>query len=79
MKVEYDTPLARNIRRLGHLDIPGGGQVVVQDGYAFIGHMKPPMGTSIIDVRDPANPARLESRGAPRYCPVSARLARSAR
>ena len=40
-----------------HLDIPGGGQVVVQDGYAFVGHMKPPMGTSIIDVRDPANPS----------------------
>ncbi|MDJ0640418.1 MAG: hypothetical protein QNJ20_16465, partial [Paracoccaceae bacterium] len=48
--------LTRNIRRLGWLDIPGGGQVVVQDGYAFVGHMKPPMGTSIIDVRDPANP-----------------------
>ena len=53
-EIEYQ--LARNIRRLGHLDIPGGGQVVVQDGYAYIGHMKPPMGTSIIDVRDPANP-----------------------
>jgi hypothetical protein len=52
--VTYD--LTRNIRCLGRLDIPGGGQVVVQDGYAYVGHMKPPMGTSIIDVRDPANP-----------------------
>lgn len=56
MKREIEYQLARNIRRLGGLDIEGGGQVVVQDGYAFIGHMKPPMGTSIIDVRDPANP-----------------------
>jgi hypothetical protein len=48
--------LARNLRRVGHLDIPGGGQVVVQDGYAYVGHMKPPHGTSIIDVSDPANP-----------------------
>ena len=39
--------LARNIRRIGHLDLPGGGQVVVQDGYAYIGHMKPPHGTTI--------------------------------
>ena len=57
MKFEVEFEPARNIRRLGHLDMPGGGQVVVQDGYAFVGHMKPPMGTSIIDVRDPANPA----------------------
>ena len=48
--------LAHRVRRVGHLDIPGGGQVVVQDGYAYIGHMKPPHGTSIIDVRDPKNP-----------------------
>ncbi len=57
MKVEVEFELARNIRRLGRLDIPGGGQIVVQDGYAYVGHMKPPMGTSIIDVRDPSNPA----------------------
>ena len=56
MKREIEYQLARNIRRLGGLDIAGGGQIVVQDGYAFIGHMKPPKGTSIIDVRDPANP-----------------------
>ena len=48
--------LARNVRRVGHLDIPGGGQVVVQGSYAYVGHMKPPHGTSIIDVSDPAQP-----------------------
>ncbi len=52
--VEYE--LARNIRRLGHLDIEGGGEVTLQGSYAYVGHMKPPMGTSIIDVSDPANP-----------------------
>jgi hypothetical protein len=48
--------LAKNLRRVGRLDIPGGGQVVVENGYAYVGHMAPPHGTSIIDVRDPANP-----------------------
>ncbi len=56
MKQEVEYELSRNIRQIGHLDIEGGGQVVVQDGYVYVGHMKPPMGTSIIDVRDPANP-----------------------
>ena len=35
------TPLARNVRRIGHLDLPGGGQVVVQGNHAIVGHMKP--------------------------------------
>lgn len=48
--------LFHNIRRLAHLDLPGGGQVVVQGGYAYVGHMKPPYGTTILDVRDPKNP-----------------------
>ncbi|HEX2724359.1 MAG TPA: RNA polymerase subunit sigma-70 [Beijerinckiaceae bacterium] len=48
---------AHNVRRVGHLDIAGGGQVVIDNrGYAYVGHMKPPHGTSIIDVRDPKNP-----------------------
>ncbi len=51
--------VARNVRRIGSLDIPGGGQVVVQDGYAFVGHMKPPHGTTIIDVSDPAAPSAV--------------------
>lgn len=54
MKVEYDVPLAQNMRHLGRLEIAGGGQVVVQGNYAYVGHMKPPHGTSIIDVSDPA-------------------------
>jgi len=56
MDARSPTVLARNLRRVGHIDIPGGGQVVVQDGYAYVGHMKPPYGTSILDISDPANP-----------------------
>jgi hypothetical protein len=48
--------LSRNMRRVGHLDMAGGGQVVVSGGYAVIGHMKPPHGTTIVDVRDPKHP-----------------------
>ena len=51
-----DFQLARNIKRIGHLDLPGGGQVVVDGGFAYVGHMKPPHGTSIIDVSDPRAP-----------------------
>ena len=56
MKREITWDMARNVRRLGHLDIPGGGQVTVQGNYAYVGHMKPPHGTSIIDISDPAKP-----------------------
>lgn len=56
MNSHAEFTLARNIRPLGRLEIAGGGQVVVQGDYAYVGHMKPPMGTSIIDVSDPAAP-----------------------
>ncbi|NKB47808.1 MAG: RNA polymerase subunit sigma-70 [Alphaproteobacteria bacterium] len=56
MTADQNACVAHNVRQLGALDIPGGGQVVVQDGYAFVGHMKPPHGTTIIDVGDPAAP-----------------------
>lgn len=49
-------PLAKGMRRLGHLDLPGGGQVYVEGNYAFVGHMKPPHGTSIIDISNPKKP-----------------------
>ncbi len=48
--------LSRRVRQLGMLDIAGGGQVVVQGDYAYVGHMKPPYGTSIVDVSDRSNP-----------------------
>ena len=48
--------LMRNVRHLSGLDIEGGGQIVVAGEYAFVGHMQPPHGTSIIDVSDPTRP-----------------------
>jgi len=48
--------LARNVKRISRLEIPGGGQVVVQGRYAYVGHMKPPHGTTIVDVEDPMHP-----------------------
>ncbi|MBS9478950.1 RNA polymerase subunit sigma-70 [Ancylobacter radicis] len=50
-----------NITPLARLDIPGGGEVVVHKGHAFIGHMSPPLGTSIYDVRDPKAPRLVAS------------------
>src|SRR5215467_868432 len=51
-------PLARNVRRLGHLDLPGAGQVTVAGRHAYVGHIpnKSHLGTSIIDISDPRNP-----------------------
>lgn len=47
---------AKHVRHLGHLDLPGGGQVVVQGDYAYVGHLSPPYGTSIIDISNPRQP-----------------------
>jgi len=50
--------LARNVRRLGHLDLPGAGQVTVCGSHAYVGHIPNPihLGTSIIDIGDPRQP-----------------------
>jgi hypothetical protein len=47
---------SKNIKQVGRIDLPGGGKVVVEDGYAYVGHMDPPHGTSIINVKDPKHP-----------------------
>lgn len=47
------------IKSVGYLDCPGGGQVVVRGTTAYIAHMKPPHGTTIVDVSDPARPRTL--------------------
>jgi hypothetical protein len=51
--------ISKNIKPVGRMDLPGGGSVVVENGYAYVGHMDPPHGTSIIDVKDPKNPKVL--------------------
>jgi hypothetical protein len=50
--------MARNVRRLGHLDLPGAGQVCVAGKHAYVGHIpnKDHLGTSIVDISDPTNP-----------------------
>jgi hypothetical protein len=50
---------AKGLRQVGYVDCAGGGQVVVKDGIAYIGRMRAPHGTSIWDVKDPANPKEL--------------------
>src|ERR1700744_445006 len=49
------------IREVAWLDIAGGGQVVLDGDHAYIGHMDPPHGTSVLDVSDPANPRIIAS------------------
>ncbi len=61
MFAQEQVRLARRVRRVGHLDLAGGGQVVVANGTAYVGHMKPPHGTSIIDVADPTKPKILST------------------
>ena len=49
---------ARNMRLIGHSDQAGrsdGQQVMVRNGYAYVGHVCS-KGFSVIDVRDPRNP-----------------------
>jgi hypothetical protein len=55
--------VSQKIKQIGRIDLPGGGSIVVENGYAYVGHIEPPHGTSIIDVHDPKNPklvAQLE-------------------
>ncbi len=51
----------KGITSVGHLDIEGGGMVDVQGSLAVIGHIEPPLATSILDVSDPSHP-RVVSR-----------------
>jgi hypothetical protein len=53
------------LRQVGYLDCAGGGQVVVVDHIAYIGHMASPHGTSVVDVRDPRNMRVLATLGMP--------------
>lgn len=48
-----------NTKLLGHVDCPGGGQVWVEGSTLFIGHMRDPSGTTIVDVADPRAPKIL--------------------
>ena len=45
-----------NIRHLSRSELPGGGQIVIQGRYAFVGHQHRPDGTTILDISDPRSP-----------------------
>jgi hypothetical protein len=49
---------ARKVRRIGHLDLPGAGQVTIAGHHAYVGHIpnEQNLGTSIVDIADPASP-----------------------
>ena len=53
--------LARNVKRLSRLELPGAGQVYVAGKYAYVGHItnQERLGTSILDVSDPRQPKLL--------------------
>jgi len=48
--------LAARLEPVGHLALPGGGQIVVDGSFAYIGNMEAPHGTSVVEVADPRNP-----------------------
>jgi len=55
---QQGAPLARNVKRLSRLELPGAGQVYVAGHYAYIGHIpnKEQLGTTILDVSEPKKP-----------------------
>jgi hypothetical protein len=50
---------SRNASLVSWFDTPGGGQVWLDGTTMYIGHMRPPHGTTIVDVADPRNPRVL--------------------
>ena len=56
---------SRNVRRIGHVDCPGGGQVWVEGTTLYVGHMQAPSGTTIVDIADPLRPKVLDVIGLP--------------
>ena len=49
-------PRMKGLRKIGYFDCPGGGQVYVDKGFAYVAHMDGPDGTTIVDVKDPKRP-----------------------
>ena len=59
----HEGAIARNVKRIAHLDLPGAGQVTIAGNHAYIGHITNPegLGTTILDVSDPASPRILST------------------
>jgi hypothetical protein len=45
-----------NIRHHCRMELKGGGQIVLDGNYAYVGHQHRPQGTSILDISDPRKP-----------------------
>lgn len=50
---------ASNTKHVAHIDCAGGGQVWVDGDVLYIGHMRPPSGTTLVDISDPRNPRKI--------------------
>jgi hypothetical protein len=50
-----------NIRHLCRMEIEGGGQIVIDGKYAYVGHQHRPHGTTILDISDPLKPKVLST------------------
>jgi hypothetical protein len=51
--------VCKGVREVGFFDCAGGGQVMVDGKYAYIGHITGPDGTTIADVSDPKHPKKV--------------------
>ena len=45
-----------NVRHLSRMELSGGGQIVIQGRFAYVGHQHGPEGTTILDISDPRQP-----------------------
>ena len=59
--------MSKGFREIGRLEIPGGGQVTVQGDYAYLGHLEPPYGTSIVDISDRKHPKLVSTIEVPHH------------
>jgi len=50
-----------NIRHLCRMEIAGGGQIVIDGNYAYVGHQHRPQGTTILDISYPRKPKILST------------------
>jgi hypothetical protein len=51
----------KGLRQVAYVDCKGGGQVVVRNGAAYVGHTEGPEATTVIDVRDRKKPKIVET------------------
>src|SRR5688572_10625476 len=51
--------VCKGVREVGFFDCAGGGQVMVEGNFAYIGHITGPDGTTIADVSDPKHPRKV--------------------